>query len=99
MSSIPTTTFVVFGHFLVEKWAKLPNLAVICYLIWLRFVTQFGCVLLPSLAGKQQKVGIGVRNLIKKHRFRTPIATFCCLPAKLGSETQPNWVPNHGQIR
>ena len=26
MSSIPATTFVVFGHFLVEKWAKLPNL-------------------------------------------------------------------------
>ncbi len=38
MSSIPATTFVVFGHFLAEKWAKLPNLAVICefrYLIWL----------------------------------------------------------------
>ncbi len=27
MSSIPATTFVVFGRFLVEKWAKLPNLA------------------------------------------------------------------------
>ena len=40
-----------------------------------------------------------MRNLIKKHRFRTPIATFCCLPAKLGSETQPNWVTHHGQIR
>ena len=76
MSSIPATTFVVFGHFLAEKWAKLPNLAVICYLIWLRFVTQFGCVLLPSLAGKQQKVAIGVRNLCSLMRFRTPIATF-----------------------
>ena len=35
MSSIPATTFVVFGYFLAEKWAKLPNLAVIRYLIWL----------------------------------------------------------------
>ena len=35
MSSIPATTFVVFGHFLAEKWAKLPNLAMIRYLIWL----------------------------------------------------------------
>ena len=25
MSSIPATTFVVFGHFLVEKWAKLQK--------------------------------------------------------------------------
>ena len=53
MSSIPATTFVVFGHFLVEKWAKLPNLAVFCYPIWLwfaNFVTQFGCDLLPNLA-------------------------------------------------
>ena len=48
---------------------------------------------------KIEKVAISVRNLIKKHRFRTPIATFCCLPAKLGSETQPNWVTNHSQIR
>ena len=42
MSSIPATTFVVFGHFLVEKWAKLPNLAVIYYPIWLCFTSEFG---------------------------------------------------------
>lgn len=28
----------------------LPNLAQFRYLIWLRFVTQFGCILLPNLA-------------------------------------------------
>ena len=30
---------------------------------------------------KIEKVAIGVRNLIKKHRLRTPIATFCCFQA------------------
>lgn len=34
MSSIPATTFVVFGRFSAKKGVKLLNLAVIRYSIW-----------------------------------------------------------------
>uniref|UniRef100_UPI003FF1452F hypothetical protein n=1 Tax=Prevotella sp. TaxID=59823 RepID=UPI003FF1452F len=41
----------------------------------------------------------GAQKKKKKIIYPQQPPTFCCLPAKLGSETQPNWVTNHSQIR